>query len=77
MMKILFMYSDMRARIKPSVAMLKPVKVMMNVRNATEVTLKVKSGYVVQYLINGTKKTFFMSNLSHPVILLDYINKLY
>ena len=77
MMKILFMCSDMGARIKPPVAMLKPVKVMMNVRNATEVTLKVKSGYVVQCLINGTKKTFFMSNLSHPVILLDYINKLY
>ena len=33
--------------MKSSVAMLKPVKVMMNVRNAREVTIKVKSGYVV------------------------------
>ena len=33
-----------------SVAMLKPVKVMMNVQNASEVIMKVKSRYVVQSL---------------------------
>ena len=63
--------------MKPSVAMLKPVKLMINVRNAREVTMEVKSGYVVQYVINGTMKTAFMSNLSQPVLLLDYINRLY
>ena len=39
--------------MKSSVAMLKPVKAMMNVRNARIVTMKVKSGFVVQYVING------------------------
>ena len=76
MMKILFTYSGMVARIKSSAAMLKPVKVMTNVRNAREVTMKMKSDYVVLYVINGTMKTLFMINLSRPVILLDYINKL-
>ena len=42
--------------MKSSVAMLKPVKVMMNAR---EVTMKVKSGYIVQYVISGTMKTVF------------------
>ena len=33
----------------------------MNVRNAREVTMKmIKSGYVVQYVINGTMKTVFL-----------------
>ena len=45
--------------MKSSVAMLKPVKVMMNVRNARKVTMKVKNGYVVQYGINGNMKTVF------------------
>ena len=59
--------------MKSYVARLKPVKVIMNVRNARNFTLKVKSGYAVQYVINGTIKTVFMNNLSHPVILLDYL----
>ena len=58
-MKILFMYSGTRARMKSSAAMLKPVKVMINVQNTIEVRLKMRSGYVVQYLINGTMKTVF------------------
>ena len=58
-MKILFTCISMEARMKSSVAMLKPVTVMMNVQNAREVTMKVKSGYVVQYVINGTMKTVF------------------
>ena len=77
MMKILFTCSGMRAKMKSSVPMPKPVKVMTNVRNAREVTMKVKSGYVVQYVINGTMKTAFISNLSQPVALLHYINRLY
>ena len=76
-MKILFTCSGMWVRMKSSVAILKPVKVMMNVRNAKEVIMKVKSGCVVQYVVNGTMKTVFMSNLSHLVLLLDYINRLY
>ena len=65
--------------MKSFVAMMKPVKVMMNVRNAIEVTTKVKSGYVVQFVINGTMKTvfFFLSSLSHLSLLPDYINRLY
>ena len=62
MMKILFTCSGMGAKMKSSVAMLKPANVGMNVRNAREVTMKVKSGYAVQYAINGTSN---MSNLSH------------
>ena len=54
--KILFTCIGMEARMKSSVAMLKPVKVMMNAR---EVTMKVKSGYIVQYVISGTMKTVF------------------
>ena len=52
---------------------------MMNVQNARVVTTKEKNGYAGRYVINvnGTIKTIFMSNLSHPVILLDYINRLY
>ena len=34
-------------------------KVMINVQNTIEVRLKMRSGYVVQYLINGTMKTVF------------------
>ena len=56
-MKILFTYRGTGATMKSSVTMLKTVKVMMNVQNAREVTMKVKSGYVVQYVINGTMKT--------------------
>ena len=59
MMKILFPCSVIRARMKSSVAMLKPVKVKMNVRNTTEVIFKVKNGYVVQYVINGIMKIVF------------------
>ena len=62
--------------MKSFVAMLKPVKVMMNVQNGRKVTMRVRSGYIVQYVINGTMRTVFMSNLSHPVLLLDYINRL-
>ena len=58
-MKMLFPCSSMGARTKSSVAILKPVKVMMNVRNAREVKMKVKRGYVVQYVINVTMKTVF------------------
>ena len=43
--------------MKSSVNMLKPVEVMINVRNTGEVTMKVKNGYVVQYVINDTVKT--------------------
>ena len=75
-MKILFTCSGMAARMKSSVAILKPVKEIINVRNAREVTMKVKSGYVVQYVINGAMKTVFLSNLYHFVLLLDYINRL-
>ena len=57
--------------MKLSVAMLKPLKVMMNVRNTREVPVKMESGYVALYVISGTMKTVFMSNFSHPVILLD------
>ena len=32
---------------------------MMNVQNVREITMKVKSGYVVQYVVNGTMKTAF------------------
>ena len=39
--------------------------------------MKAKSGYVALYVINGTMKTDFMSNVSHRVILLVYINGLY
>ena len=49
----------MGARMKSSEAMLKLVKGMMNVQDAREVTVKVKSGYVVQYPINGNMKTVF------------------
>ena len=48
-----------RKGMKSSVAMLKPVKVKMNVRNTTEVIFKVKNGYVVQYVINGIMKIVF------------------
>ena len=44
-------------RMKLSVAILKPVKVMMNKRNAKEVTMIIKSGYAALYVINGTMKT--------------------
>ena len=72
MTKILFTCSGMEARVKLSVAMLKPLKpVKMNVRNTREVPVKVESGYVALYVISGTMKTVFMSNFSHPVILLD------
>ena len=67
----------MGAKMKSSVAKLKPVKVLMNVRNAREVTVKDKSGYVVRYAIGGTKKAVSMSNVSHPVTSLHFINKLY
>ena len=77
MMKIIFTCSGLGARMKLYAAMLKPVKVMMNMRNAREVTMKVKSGYVVLYVIDGNIKTAFMSILSHLVILLDSINRLY
>ena len=72
MMKILFSCTGMGARMKTSVTMLKPVKVMMNKRNAREVTMTMKSGYVALYVINRTMKIVFMSNLSHPGILLNY-----
>ena len=32
---------------------------MMNVQNVREVMVKVKKGYVVQYVINGTINTVF------------------
>ena len=57
LMMILFTCSGMRARMKSSVAILKPEKVMMNMQNAREVAMKVKSGYVALYVINGTMKT--------------------
>ena len=59
-MKILFTYSGMRARMKSSMAMSKSVKVVMNVQNAREAAIKLKSGYVVQYVINGTMKAVFL-----------------
>ena len=70
MTKILFTCSGMEARMK-LLKMLKPLKVMLNVRNTREVPVKVESGYVALYVISGTMKTVFMSNFSHPVILLD------
>ena len=71
-----FHCTGMGTRMKLSVVMLEPVKAMINMRNAREVTIKVKSGDVVQYVINGIMKTVFMSNVSHPAIL-DYFNRLY
>ena len=59
MMDILFAFSGTGAKMKSSVAMLKPVKMMINVRNAMGVAMKVKSGYVVLHVINGTMKTAF------------------
>ena len=56
--------------MRTSVTMLKPVKVMMNKRNAREVTMTMKSGYVALYVINRTMKIVFM--ISHPGILLNY-----
>ena len=47
---------------------------MMNVRNARKVDMKVKSGYVALYVINGTSN---LSNLSHNVLLLNYTNRLH
>ena len=47
-------------RMKSFVTMLKPVKLIINVRNAREVTMKLKSGYVVMYIMNGTIKNVFM-----------------
>ena len=67
----------MDERRKSSVAMLRPMKVMMNIRNAMEVTMNVEIGYVVQYIIDGTMKTVFYEYLSHLVLLLAYINGLY
>ena len=67
----------MDERRKSSVAMLKPMKVMMNIRNTMEVTMNVEIGYVVQYMINDTMKTVFYEYLSHLVLLLAYINGLY
>ena len=67
----------MGGRKKSSVAMLKPMKVMMNIRNTMEVTMNVEIGYVVQYMINDTMKTVFYEYLSHLVLLLAYINGLY
>ena len=65
----------MTAKIKSSVAMVKPVKVMMNVQNNREITMKVKSGYAEQYAING--RLFFMSNIYlipfYYYILIDII----
>ena len=58
-MKILFTCSGMGTRMKSFVAMLKPVKVMMNVQNGRKVTMRVRSGYIVQYVINGTMRTVF------------------
>ena len=49
-MKILFTYSSMGARMKSSVTILKLVKVMMNVQSVGEVTVKVKSGYIALYV---------------------------
>ena len=43
--------------MKSFAAILKPVKVMTNERNAREVTMKIKSGYVVLYIINGKKQS--------------------
>ena len=70
---ILLMHSGIRVKVKLSVAMLKRVEVMMNVRNARNVAMKVKCGYIVMHVINGTSN---LSNLSHPVSLLGYINRL-
>ena len=70
MMKILFTCSGIWANVKSFVTMLKPMKVMMNVQNARKVAMKVKSGYVALYAINGTSN---WSNLSHSFLLLDYI----
>ena len=53
MMKIVFTCNSVGGENELSVAMFKPVKVMMNEWNASGVTLKVKRGYVVQYVING------------------------
>ena len=58
-MDILFAFSGMGAKMKSSVAMLKPVKMMINVQNAMGVAMNVKSGYIVLHVINGTMKTAF------------------
>ena len=54
-----FKMDGIGAKMKSSMAMFKPVKVMTNVRNAWKVVVKVKSAYVLVYVINGT------SNLSN------------
>ena len=68
-MMIFLTCSGMGERMRSPETMLKPVKVMLNVRNHREVTMKVKSGYVALYVINGTMKSVFMSN---DLILLFY-----
>ena len=67
--KILFTCSGMREGTKSSVAILKPMKVIMKVSTAKKVTMQVNSGYVALYIVNGTMKTVFMSNLSHVMLL--------
>lgn len=74
--RFFFTCSVMTAKMKSSVAMVKPVKVMMNVQNNREITMKVKSGYAEQYAING--RLFFMSNIYlipfyYYIILIDII----
>ena len=76
-MKIFCRCSSMRARMKSSVVMLKSVKVMMNVPNATEVTMKVKWLCCPVCHQWYHEDCFLMNNLSHLVLLLDYINRLY
>ena len=56
-MKILFTCSGIEARMKSSVALLKSVKVMMNVQNARKATMRVNSGHAAQYVIHGTIET--------------------
>ena len=58
-LKSIFSCAVIGARKKSSVAMLKSVIVMMNLQNAREITMKMKSGYVVQYASNDTIKTVF------------------
>ena len=58
--------------MKSSVTMLKPVKAMMDVRNAKKVTMKWTVVYVALYVFNRTSNLDYIK--SH---LLDYINRLH
>ena len=58
-MTILFPCGGMGTRIKSLEAMFKPEKVMMNVRNFKEVTIKVKSGMLSSTVFHQWYHVFY------------------